>query len=221
MDETPHRRWPKVAAAAGLAAGAAVGAAVLTAAAGPGAQDAITTASPGSSDSGSSGTGSGSASPSTPQFPGPGDLPGGPHPGFPGGPGFLGGGVLHGEFTVNGPNGYETLQVQNGTVSSITNTSGSTWSLVVKSADGTSLTYVVDSSTSVDGGETGVSSIATGDTVHVIAVVANGTAAAKQVGDETVLQNNGAQWLPPRPTPPGSPSPSSSGSGTSGSGTSA
>jgi hypothetical protein len=114
--------------------------------------------------------------------------------------------VVHGNFTIEGPNGtYENLQEQTGTVSSITN-SGNTWSLTVKSADGTSLTYVVDSGTWVDGGETGVSSIAQNDTVRVLAVVSNGTATAKQITDTTVLKSNGQSWMPMPPS-------SSSGSG--------
>ena len=126
-----------------------------------------------------------------------------------GGPGFgPGGPVVHGDFTIQGPNGtYENLQEQTGTVTSITNTSGNDWSLTVKSADGTSLTYVIDSGTSIDGGETGVSSIAQNDTVRVLAVVSNGTSTAKQITDSTVLKSNGQSWMP---TPPSS----SSGSGT-------
>ena len=96
---------------------------------------------------------------------------------------------------------------------SITDTSGNTWSLKVKSADGTELTYVVDSGTSVDGGETGVSSIAQNDTVRVLAVVSNGTATAKQITDSTVLKSNGQSWMP---SPPSSGSDSGSGSTTTG-----
>ena len=51
--------------------------------------------------------------------------------------------VLHGEATVKGPNGYETIEVQTGTVTSVKDVSGSTWSLVVTSADKTALTYTV------------------------------------------------------------------------------
>lgn len=122
-----------------------------------------------------------------------------------GGPGFRGD-VLHGVFTVEGPNGVETLQEQTGTVTSITNTSGNTWSMTVTSSDGTALSYVIDSGTSVDGGESGVSSISKNDTVHVLGVVSNGTADAKQVSDSTVLQANGQSWRPAPPAPSGSTS---------------
>lgn len=207
------RRWPKVAAAVGVAAGAAVGAGVIAAAATSPSSPGVSTAA--SSSSGSTGSGSNSSGSGAPSTTPEGMPPDGPgrHGGMFFG-GFGGPGMLHGEFTVTGPNGgYETLQVQNGTVSSISDTSGSTWSLVVKSADGSQLTYVIDSGTSVDGGETGVSSIAAGDTVRVLATVSNGTATARQVDDQTVLQKNGQAWMP---TPPGAPSASGSGpSGTS------
>ncbi|MHB8681912.1 MAG: hypothetical protein ACYDA2_07440 [Acidimicrobiales bacterium] len=196
-------RWSRVAIGLGLAAGTAVGAAAISAAATGSDTPSASTAA--SSSSGSSG--------STQTAPDPG--PGG-H--MFGGPGFgIGGpGVLHGQFTVNGPNGYEDLQEQEGTVSSISDTSGSTWSVTVTSADGKAYTYVVDSSTSVNGGESGISSVAKGDTVHVLAVVSNGTATAKDLTDATVLKNNGQSWMPQPPQPPsGSSSSSSSSSSTS------
>lgn len=211
MDEAPQyatppatrrRLWPKVAAAAGIAAGSAAGAAVLAAAA---TSAPPTTAASSGTDaaSGSSGS-SGTTAPAAPPM-GPGWGMGRRGPG-------LGGAVLHGVYTVQGPNGYETLQVQTGTVSAISDTSGNTWSMTVTSADGTPLTYVIDSGTSVDGGETGVSSISKGDTVHVEAVVSNGTATAKEVADSTVMGANGQSW---RPGPPNSSSSPSSGTTTS------
>jgi hypothetical protein len=126
--------------------------------------------------------------------------------GFPGGggPGIGGGPFIYGQATIKGPNGYETLAERTGTVSEVTNTSGSTWSLVVKSADGTSGTFTVDSGTSVNGGEMGIGSVKTGDTVRVTAVVSGNTSTAKQVTDETTLQANGGSW---RPTPPSAPGP--------------
>ena len=45
----------------------------------------------------------------------------------------------------------------------------------MKSADGTSGTFTVDSGTSVNGGEMGIGSVKTGDTVRVTAVVSGGT----------------------------------------------
>jgi hypothetical protein len=119
--------------------------------------------------------------------------------GFGGGPG---GGVIHGQYTVKGPNGYETIDVRTGTVSSVTDTSGSTWTLVVKSADGTSGTFTVNSTTSVNGGESGIASVKTGDTVSVTATKSGATATATQVMDQTTLQANGKAWLPMHGQPP-------------------
>jgi hypothetical protein len=109
--------------------------------------------------------------------------------------------VVHGQYTVQGPNGYETIDERSGTVSSVTNTSGSTWSLTVSSSDGTSATFTVDSGSSVNGGEAGISSVNQGDTITVIAVETNGAATAKQVIDQTVLKNNGSGWMPQPPSP--------------------
>jgi hypothetical protein len=113
-----------------------------------------------------------------------------------------GAGSIYGQFTIKGPNGYETIAERSGTVASVTDTAGSTWSLAVKSADGTTGTFTVDSSTSVDGGESGIGSVKEGDTVRVTGVVANGTTTATQVTDTTVLQANGSTWQPKAPAPP-------------------
>jgi|SRR5579862_1270945 len=220
----PTRRWPRVAAVVGVAAGTAVGAAVLAGAAtGGSTPDASTAAASTDPSSGSTTTTpSDGTAPAAPNpdgmggFGGPGAL-GGRGRMLLGGPGF-GGPVVHGQFTISAPGGgYETLQEQSGTVSSVTNTSGNTWSLVVKSADGQSFTYVVDTGTSIDGGETGISSVSTGDTVRVLGVVSGDTTTAKQVTDQTVLKNNGQSWMPMPKTPPsgGGTSSSSSGTGTS------
>jgi hypothetical protein len=124
--------------------------------------------------------------------------------------------VVHGEATVKGPNGYETIEVQTGTVTSVKDVSGSTWSLVVTSADKTALTYTVSSGTSVNGGESGVSSVKSGDSVSIVAVVSKGTATVKTLVDMSTLKANGASWAPMRQMPPMSPkAPPSSGSSTS------
>ncbi len=110
--------------------------------------------------------------------------------------------MVHGEYTVKGPNGYETIDERTGTVSAVSDTSGSTWSLTVKSADGTSATFTVDSSTSVNGGESGIASVKSGDTVDVTATVSSGTATATQITDQSTLQANGKSWMPMRPQLP-------------------
>jgi hypothetical protein len=105
--------------------------------------------------------------------------------------------VLHGEVTVKGPNGTdETLEIQTGSVTSVKDVSGSTWSLVVTSSDKTALTYTVGSSSSVNGGETGISSVKTGDNVSVIAVVSKGTSTVKSLIDISKLQANAKTWSP-------------------------
>jgi len=126
--------------------------------------------------------------------------------------GFLGGGlgggpVVHGRYTVRGPNGYETIDERTGTVSALSNTSGNTWSLTVKSADGTSGTFVVNGSTSVNGGESGIASVKSGDTVNVIATVSGSTDTATRLLDATVLRANAGSWLPSRLGPSAPPMP--------------
>jgi len=109
--------------------------------------------------------------------------------------GFGFGGALHGEFTVPGPNGgYQTLAMQTGTVTSV---SGS--SITVKSADGYSKTYVVDTNTLVDAGRDGIGSVKNGDTVRVLATVSGSTLHAVQIDDVTNIRNLEGRWHPMRP----------------------
>ena len=200
------RRAIQVGVALGVASGVAVGAAALA--------DAATSPTTPTTPS---------TKPATPPTPGhfKGHGPGGF--GFggraAGGMGFGGfggfGQVLHGEATVKGPNGYETIEVQSGTVTSIKDVSGSTWSIVITSADKSAITYTVDSGSSVNGGETGISSVKTGDTVSIVAVVSKGTATAKTLIDGTRLKANGSSWMPPRQGPPSGSSTPSSGTSTS------
>ncbi len=200
---SPNPQWRRVlqiGVGLGVAAGVAVGATALA----------------GAATGGSSGGSSPKTSP-TPTWHG----PSGRHfsgRGFGGfGFGFGGmGSVLHGEATVNGPNGYETIEVQTGTVTSLTNVSGSTWNLVVTSADKTALSYTVNSGTSVNGGESGISSVKKGDKVGIVAVVSKGTATAKTLVDSTTLQANRGSWAPMGQGPPMGPlGPPMSGSSTS------
>jgi hypothetical protein len=197
------RRAAQVGVALGLASGVGVGAAALASA-------ATSSTSP-----------SGSGTPKASAPPAFGHHFGSGH-GFAGrgfaGAGFGGfGPVLHGEATVKGPNGYETIEVQSGTVTSLKDVSGSTWSLVVTSADKTALTYTVDSGTSVNGGETGISAVKAGDTVNIVAVMSKGTATAKALSDTTRMQANRASWAPAAPMgpPSGAQAPAAGGSSTS------
>lgn len=177
----------------GIAAGVAIGATVIASAASSPAGTQSTSNLAGDSTPTTQGTSPSSGtsnSTSTPPLPGSGF--GGPGRGL----GMMGDSVIHGQFTIEGPSGYETMDERTGTVSSITNTSGSTWSLEVKSSDGTSATFTVDSGTSVNGGEMGISSVKQGDTVTVVALDNNGSTTAKEVRDRTVLQNSGSSWMP-------------------------
>jgi hypothetical protein len=196
------RRVLTVAAAIGLAAGVAVGATALAGAAtspSGSAGSTTTTTTPSGSSEGPAGHLGG-------RFGGGHGVGGAFGGGFGGGfgPGLDGGGVVHGQYTVKGPNGYETIDVRTGTVSAVSNTAGDTWSLSVKSADGSSATFTVNGSTSVNGGESGISSVKSGDSVSVTATESSGTATATQVTDRTTLQANGKAWMPTRPPMSGS-----------------
>jgi hypothetical protein len=120
----------------------------------------------------------------------------GPHGGFPGGKAFGGGGgpligiaggglVLHGTYVVANPSGgYKTVQVQTGTVDSVTSTS-----LAVTSKDGFKFTYVVKAGTSVDAQRDGITSLKKGDEVVVDATITGSTGTVDRVTDTTELQS--------------------------------
>ena len=118
------------------------------------------------------------------------------------GHGHFGGGI-HGEFVVPKPGGgYQTVLTQIGTVQSV---SGS--SITVKSEDGYSHTYSVNSDTLVAAGDNGIADVAKGDTVRVLAV----GSAAKQLIDVTKVQSLRQKYWAPKhgdntPEPSGSAS---------------
>lgn len=135
--------------------------------------------------------------------------------------GGLGGGVLHGEFTVRSGSGYKTEAVQTGSVTAVSKSS-----LTVKSSDGYTHTYVVESSTVVDSQAGGISSVSKGDSISVTATVSGSTETAAQITDQTKLKSSGQHFgfdpfggggggQGPRP-----PAPPSGGSGSSSSGSS-
>jgi hypothetical protein len=190
------RRALKVAVGLGAAAGVAVGATAVVATTSGHTQNADATV-----------TASGSTSTTTPATPHVHGFGPGRFGGRFGGPAGLGGiGIGDGPLLY----GYETLAERTGTVSDVTDTSGSTWSLTVKSADGTSGSFTVDSGTSVNGGEMGIGSVKKGDTVRVTAVVSGNTSTAKQVIDQTTLKANGGTWQPMAPQPDPSAKPGTS-----------
>lgn len=99
--------------------------------------------------------------------------PGGQMQGGPGGGQSTLASALHGEYVVSdGNGGYTTELMQTGTVTDISSTS-----LTAKSDDGYTKTYAIDSDTAV-GNNAALSSIATGDTVTVVATVSGADATA-------------------------------------------
>jgi hypothetical protein len=105
--------------------------------------------------------------------------------GFGFGGGFGLGGVLHGQVTVRKAGGtYETLDVQRGTVTSVSSSS-----LTIKSADGYTATYAVSSSTTVDAEAAGIGSVKSGDSVFVTAQVSGSKVTATRLQDTTAIKD--------------------------------
>jgi hypothetical protein len=107
----------------------------------------------------------------------------------PGGHGPRGGfpGALHGTFVV--PNqdgtGYQTVQMQHGTVTAVSATS-----ISVTSEDGFAATYVVDADTKVNR-DGAIADIAADADVMVMAVVDGDTATAQRIVDTAVVGKGG------------------------------
>ena len=131
-----------------------------------------------------------SASPSAPNWTNPAN-PDGKGPGGPGRHGEFGiGRALHGEFTDEKEGGgYQTVATQNGQVTAISKDS-----ITVKSADGYSRTYAVTADTLVNATRDGITSIKTGNTVSVQAVVADNKATAIRVSDGTQRDAAQQKW---------------------------
>lgn len=89
----------------------------------------------------------------------------------------------HGSVTVKTKTGTEVIDVQRGTVTAVSPTS-----ITVKSPDGFTATYVVDSSTKVrkTGQQSAIGSVANGDNVGIAAVHGGSTDTAKRIGDHGV-----------------------------------
>ena len=171
----PRWRVPKVAVAVGVTAFLGLGGAGLAFAVGG-------TGSSGSSPS-SSPASSPSSTPSSPVTPKTG------HPGFgPGGRfgrGFaagLGGNVVHGEYTVKNGSSYQTVAVQVGQVTGVSPTS-----ITVKSSDGYTQTYVVQSSTIVDSQSGGISAVQDSDNVNIQSLVQGSKHTATDIVDTTKI----------------------------------
>jgi len=126
----------------------------------------------------------------------------GPGGNFVFGLGIGAGGVVHGQVVVpKSGGGYQTLDVQRGTVTAVSSSS-----LTVKSSDGYSATYTVSSSTIVDAKSAGIGSVKTGDSVVVTATVSGSTATAANVTDLSAIKAGRAAFaIPGAPAKPSAP----------------
>jgi hypothetical protein len=170
-----------------------LGVAVVALAAGGGiayvAQHSGSTALADTSSAAQSRTPSATPSPSAPARPGfrrgSGALGlGGPGLGILGLGGF--GGTIHGQVTQQMPGGgYQTLDIQRGTVTDVSSSS-----ISVRSADGFTANYAVTSSTEVNAQAAGIGSVKQGDNVEVVATVSNSTATAASIIDATSIRSS-------------------------------
>jgi hypothetical protein len=108
----------------------------------------------------------------------------------------MAGPALHGEFVVKKDGGgYQTIATQHGQVTAVSKDS-----ITVKSEDGFSRTYVVTADTLVNAARDGIANIKDGNTVMVMATVADGKATALSVSDGTVRDAIRGKWgLPHKP----------------------
>lgn len=185
--QPPGRRFPRVALAGGLMAALALSGAGIAYAAGSGGSSPTTPAAASSPST----TAPSTAGPNTQgppkMHPGRGFEGGGlglPGLGLPG----IGGKVLYGQATIQQPDGtLKTVEYQTGTVSS-----ASSSSITVSSGTNGSYThtYKVDPSTIVNSQAGGISTVAKGDQVRVIALQQNGGDTAVNIVDVTKIQSS-------------------------------
>jgi hypothetical protein len=79
--------------------------------------------------------------------------------------------------------GDQTIDVQNGQVTAVSNTS-----ITLKSSDGFTMSYAVASSTLVDAQRGGIGSVKVGNQASVLATVSGHTATATAIVDRTLVQ---------------------------------
>jgi hypothetical protein len=212
----PRRRLGRAAPLAGVAAlalvaGAGISLAVTHSGTAKAADTAVVTASSPTASPSSSPTASPSssptASPSSSSAASPSPSPSQPAKGpqghhrwlgalpFRAGFGFGLGGMVHGQLTAPKPGGgYQTVDVQGGTVSAVNASS-----VTVKSADGFTATYAVTSSTMVDAKAAGIGSVKQGDTIFITAKVSGTTATAANIVDVTAVKAGRASFGFPGP----------------------
>ena len=175
--QPPRRRLPRAAIIGGLATALALS--------GAGIAYASSSSSGGSSPANAAASSpTSTVAPATPKGPGRG------HPGFGfKGPGFgfpgLGGRILYGQATIQQPDGTtKTVEFQSGTVSDV---SGS--SITVNTGSYTH-SYKVDSSTVVDAQAAGISTVAKGDQVELLATQKSGSDTAVNIVDITKIKSS-------------------------------
>ncbi|HEY7324483.1 MAG TPA: hypothetical protein VH520_06635 [Streptosporangiaceae bacterium] len=120
-----------------------------------------------------------------------------------GGLGMAGlGGAIHGQVTVpKSGGGYQTVEVQRGTVTAVSSSS-----ITVKSADGYSATYAVSSSTEVNAQAAGIGTVKDGDTVALTATGAGKPATAASIIDLTSIKSSRGSFGFPAGPPRGNQS---------------
>ena len=97
---------------------------------------------------------------------------------------------LHAQVVLAKPGGgYQTVDFQNGTVTKV-----DAGSITLKSADGFTQTYAVNSSTIVSASRDGISSVKTGNDSVLIATVSGHTATAVKIIDITLLIHSHQQF---------------------------
>lgn len=125
--------------------------------------------------------------------------------GLPGGPAMLrgGGALVHGIYTTRTSSGYQTMQIQTGTV----NSGNSDTSITVNSPDGYSQTYSIQPSTVVDSQAGGISTVKSGDTVTVQALQQGKGYTATNIVDRTEVGASRRGFGLTAPAPPGGGTP--------------
>lgn len=102
-------------------------------------------------------------------------------------------GVIHGQVTEpKSGGGYQTVDIQLGTVTAVSSSS-----ITVKSADGYTATYAVASSTEVNAQAAGIGTVKVGNSVDLTATVTSGKATADSIIDlSSIKSSRGALIFP-------------------------
>jgi hypothetical protein len=99
-----------------------------------------------------------------------------------GGPGGLAlANALHGDFVVSVNGAFVTDRLQTGTVTAVSATD-----ITLRSTDGYTQSYVINSGTSVDNGANTIGDVAKGNTVTLTAALSGSTATANTIEDTTL-----------------------------------